>query len=99
MAARLRGLSQRPASFAMMLPLKTVTVGANQFGGSPVTRTLALVLVLAVALPVLAFAAAVSAAGASDALISGGLSFFVVVGAVIAMLFEIKRLADQDVSA
>jgi hypothetical protein len=83
----------------MMLPLKTVTVGANQFGGSPVTRTLALVLVLAVALPVLAFAAAVSAAGASDALISGGLSFFVVVGAVIAMLFEIKRLADQDVSA
>ena len=64
----------------MMLPLKTVTVGANQFGGSPVTRTLALVLVLAVALPVVAFAAAVSAAGASNALISGGLSFFVVVG-------------------
>ncbi len=83
----------------MMLPLKTVTVGANQFGGSPVTRTLALVLVLAVALPVVAFAAAVSAAGASNALISGGLSFFVVVGAIIAMLFEIKRLADQDVSA
>ena len=82
-----------------MLPLKTVTVGANQFGGSPVTRTLALVLVLAVALPVVAFAAAVSAAGASNALISGGLSFFVVVGAIIAMLFEIKRLADQDVSA
>jgi hypothetical protein len=64
-----------------------------------VTRTLALVLVLAVALPVVAFAAAVSAAGASNALISGGLSFFVVVGAIIAMLFEIKRLADQDVSA
>ncbi len=63
------------------------------------TRTLALVLVLAVALPVVAFAAAVSAAGASNALISGGLSFFVVVGAIIAMLFEIKRLADQDVSA
>ena len=83
----------------MMLPLKTVTVVANQFGGSPVTRTLALVLVLAVALPVVAFAAAVSAAGASNALISGGLSFFVVVGAIIAMLFEIKRLADQDVSA
>ena len=82
----------------MMLPLKTVTVGANQFGGSPVTRTLALVLVLAVALPVVAFAAAVSAAGASNALISGGLSFFVVVGAIIAMLFEIKRLADQDAS-
>jgi hypothetical protein len=99
MAARLRGLSQCPASFAMMLPLKTVTVVANQFGGSPVTRTLALVLVLAVALPVVAFAAAVSAAGASNALISGGLSFFVVVGAIIAMLFEIKRLADQDVSA
>jgi hypothetical protein len=52
-----------------------------------------------VALPVVAFAAAVSAAGASNALISGGLSFFVVVGAIIAMLFEIKRLADQDVSA
>ena len=83
----------------MMLPLKTVTVVANQFGGSPVTRTLALVLVLAVALPVVAFAAAVSAAGASNALISGGLSFFVVVGAIIAMLFEIKRLADQDVNA
>ena len=83
----------------MMLPLKTVTVGVNQFGGSPVTRTLALVLVLAVALPVVAFAAAVSAAGASNALISGGLSFFVVVGAIIAMLFEIKRLADQDVNA
>ena len=83
----------------MMLPLKIATVGANQFGGSPVTRTLALVLVLAVALPVVAFAAAVSAAGASNALISGGLSFFVVVGAIIAMLFEIKRLADQDVSA
>jgi hypothetical protein len=64
-----------------------------------VTRTLALVLVLAVALPVVAFAAAVSAAGASNALISGGLSFFVVVGAIIAMLFEIKRLADQDVNA
>ncbi len=63
------------------------------------TRTLALVLVLAVALPVVAFAAAVSAAGASNALISGGLSFFVVVGAIIAMLFEIKRLADQDVNA
>ncbi len=63
------------------------------------TRTLALVLVLAVALPVVAFAAAVSAADASNALISGGLSFFVVVGAIIAMLFEIKRLADQDVSA
>jgi hypothetical protein len=55
-------------------------------------------LILAVGLPALAFAAAVSAAGASEALISGGLSFFVVVAAVIAMLFEIKRLADQDAS-
>jgi hypothetical protein len=63
-----------------------------------VSRTVALVLILAVGLPALAFAAAVSAAGASEALISGGLSFFVVVAAVIAMLFEIKRLADQDAS-
>jgi hypothetical protein len=60
----------------------------------PMSRTAAIVLSLSIGLPVIAFIAAAGAAGTSQSLITGGLSFFVVVTAVIAMLFEIKRLAD-----
>jgi hypothetical protein len=63
------------------------------------SRTVAAVLVLALGAPVLAFIAAVTAAGASFSIISSGFTFFVVFAAVVAMVFEIKKLADQDVSA
>ena len=53
------------------------------------------VLVLTLVLPVLAFIAAATAAGTSPDLIGGGLTFFVVTAAVVAMLFEVKRLADN----
>ncbi|HEV2602612.1 MAG TPA: hypothetical protein VGU24_03025 [Microvirga sp.] len=57
------------------------------------SRTATLVFICAIGLPVLAFIAA--AAGTDGALLSGGVTFFVVVTAVVAMLFEIKRLADD----
>jgi hypothetical protein len=63
------------------------------------SRTLLALLVLTLGLPILAFIAAAMAAGANPALISTGATFFVVLTAVIAMVFEIKRLADQDAGA
>ena len=35
----------------------------------------------------------------NPSLIFSGITFFVVLGAVVAMVIEIKRLADQDVGA
>ena len=60
------------------------------------SRAAVAVLVLALGLPVIAFMAAAAAAGVSSSLIGSGLTFFVVLGAVVAMVFEIKRLADGD---
>jgi hypothetical protein len=59
------------------------------------SRDLMIVLAITLALPALAFAAAAAAAGTSPDLLSGGLTFFVVLAAVVAMVFEIKRLADS----
>jgi hypothetical protein len=59
------------------------------------SRDLAIVLAVTLILPPLAFAAAATAAGTNPDLLSGGLTFFVVLGAAVAMLFEIKRLADS----
>jgi hypothetical protein len=59
------------------------------------SRDLIIVLVITLALPSLAFAAAATAAGTSPNLLSSGLTFFVVMAALAAMLFEIKRLADS----
>ncbi len=61
--------------------------------------TLAAVLAVALGLPVLAFIAVVEAVGADQSLLSGGLTFVVVVSAVIAMVCDIKRMADEDKSA
>lgn len=63
------------------------------------SRIVALVLALTLGVPVLAFIGAVSAAGANPSLIGNGATFFVVLGAVAAMVIEIKRLADQDATA
>ena len=63
------------------------------------SRTVAAVLALALGVPVLAFIAAVTAAGVNPSLISSGVTFFVVLAAVVAMVFEIKSLADQDAAA
>jgi hypothetical protein len=59
------------------------------------SRDLMIVLAITLVLPSLAFAAAATAAGTSPNLLSSGLTFFVVLGALVAMLFEIKRLADS----
>jgi hypothetical protein len=59
------------------------------------SRAFVVVLVLTLVLPVLAFIAAATAAGTSPDLIGSGLTFFVVTSAVVAMLFEVKRLADS----
>ena len=63
------------------------------------SRAAVAVLVLVLGFPVLAFAAAVSAAGANSSLISSGLNFFVVLAAVTAMVFEIKRLVEDETAA
>ncbi len=63
------------------------------------SRTVALVLALTLGVPVVAFIAAVMAAGVNPSLISSGATFFVVLAAVVAMVIEIKRLADQDAGA
>ncbi len=63
------------------------------------SRTFVALLVLTLGVPTLAFVAAMAAAGANPALITTGVTFFVVLTAVIAMVFEIKRLADQDAGA
>jgi hypothetical protein len=63
------------------------------------SRAAVAVLVLVLGFPVLAFAAAVSAAGANSSLISSGLTFFVVLAAVTAMVFEIKRLVEDETAA
>jgi hypothetical protein len=63
------------------------------------SRTFIALLVLTLGAPTLAFAAAMSAVGANPALIGTGLTSFVVLTAVTAMVFEIKRLADEDTSA
>ena len=59
------------------------------------SRDLMIVLAITLVLPSLAFAAAATAAGTSPNLLSSGLTFFVVMAALAAMLFEIKRLADS----
>ena len=59
------------------------------------SRDLIIVLAITLVLPSLAFAAAATAAGTSPNLLSSGLTFFVVMAALAAMLFEIKRLADS----
>ena len=59
------------------------------------SRPLAVVFALSLGLPLLAFIVAALAAGTSPDLITSGLTFVVVTGAVIAMLFEVKRLADS----
>ena len=59
------------------------------------SRDLIIVLVITLALPSLAFTAAATAAGTSPNLLGSGLTFFVVMAALAAMLFEIKRLADS----
>jgi hypothetical protein len=61
--------------------------------------TFVALLVLTLGVPTLAFVAAMLAAGANPALIGTGVTFFVVLTAVTAMVFEIKRLADQDAGA
>ncbi len=63
------------------------------------SRAVVAVLVLTLGTPVLAFIAAVTAAGVNPSLISDGATFFVVLAAVVAMIIEIKRLADQDTVA
>ncbi len=63
------------------------------------SRTFVALLVLTLGAPTLAFAAAMSAAGADLSLFGTGVTFFVVLTAVTAMVFEIKRLADEDGSA
>ncbi len=63
------------------------------------SRAAVAVLVLVLGFPVLAFAAAVSAAGANASIISSGLTFFVVLAAVTAMVFEIKRLVEDETAA
>ena len=59
------------------------------------SRDLMIVLAITLVLPSLAFAAAATAAGTSPSLLSSGLTFFVVLGALVAMLFEIKGLAES----
>ena len=63
------------------------------------SRDLAIVLAITLALPALAFTAAATAAGTSPDLLSGGLTFFVVLAAVTAMVFEIKRLVEDETAA
>ncbi len=63
------------------------------------SRTVVFVLALTLGVPVLAFVAAVMAAGVNLSLISSGATFFVVLAAVVAMVIEIKRLVDQDLGA
>jgi membrane protein implicated in regulation of membrane protease activity len=63
------------------------------------SRTFIVLLVITLGFPVLAFVAAALAAGANPDLISAGVTFFVVLTAVTAMVFEIKRLADRDAGA
>jgi hypothetical protein len=63
------------------------------------SRTFAALLVLTLGVPTLAFVAAMAAAGANLALVGTGVTFVVVLTAVTAMVFEIKRLADQVAGA
>jgi hypothetical protein len=63
------------------------------------SRTFIVLLVITLGFPVLAFVAAALAAGTNPDLISAGVTFFVVLTAVTAMVFEIKRLADRDAGA
>jgi hypothetical protein len=53
------------------------------------------VLAIICGLSVLAFVAAAIASGVSTGFLSSGLIFVVVVGFLVAALFEIKRLVDQ----
>ena len=59
------------------------------------SHTLTVVLALTLAVPALLFIAVAAVSGVSPDLISGGVTFFVVGSAVIAMVFEIKRMADS----
>jgi uncharacterized membrane protein len=58
------------------------------------SRTIAAVLALVLGLPFVMLAAIVWAAGVDQGFLTGVLTFTVVGSAVVAMLFEIKRLAD-----
>ena len=53
------------------------------------------ILAITCGLPVLAFIAVSLASGVSTSFLAGGFIFVVVVGFVVAALFEIKRLTDQ----
>ena len=64
------------------------------FENRPMSPTIASLLALTLALPVVLFIAVSAATGVNLDLISGGFTFFVVAAAVTAMIFEIKRLAD-----
>ena len=64
-------------------------------GAPAMSRDHVVVLTITIIRPSLAFAAAATAAGTSPNLLSSGLTFFVVLAALVAMLFEIKRLADS----
>jgi hypothetical protein len=59
------------------------------------SRTIAVLLALILALPVLLFIAVAVATDVSPALISGGITFLVLGAAFTAMIFEIKRLVDS----
>jgi hypothetical protein len=56
---------------------------------------ISLILAITLGLPVLAFVAAALAAGINMSLLANGLTFIVVVGFVIAAVFEIRRIADE----
>ena len=56
---------------------------------------ISLILAITLGLPVLAFVAAALAAGINMSLLANGLTFIVVVGFVVAAVFEIRRIADQ----
>lgn len=57
---------------------------------------LAVVLVLALLVPVLACAAAFWAAGVSSTFMTGAITYAVVVGGITAAVFEIKRLVGPE---
>jgi len=59
------------------------------------SRTVAALIALTLAVPIVLFVAVAIAAGVSPALINSGIIFLVLAGALTAMIFEIKRLADS----
>jgi hypothetical protein len=84
---------------ALVSPASSCQASATILLEPSMSRTFVALLVLTLGVPTLAFVAAMAAAGANPALIGTGITFFVVLTAVTAMVFEIKRLADQDAGA